>query len=69
MVAANDGPPGPPPAGDIPVQGAGAGGGTRRRQRRAQKRQQPNKERGRPIQIYWKHYGNEGTRFSTSTRE
>ena len=26
MVAANDGPPGPPPAGDIPVQGVGAGG-------------------------------------------
>ena len=26
MVAANDGPPGPPPAGDIPAQGAAAGG-------------------------------------------
>ena len=40
MVAANDGPPGPTPAGDNPAQGVGAGGvHARRRRRRTQKHQ------------------------------
>ena len=67
MVAANDGPPGPPPAGDNPAQGVGAGGvhaaaggGHKNTNNLATKGDD---------RIYWKHYGNEGARFSTSTRE